>query len=655
MSRLISLAVLLAFIVLIGLLFYKVMIGFVVPVFLAAVLVVVFRPLHHYVLSRVGHREKTAAAVTTLLVILIVLVPAGFVLGTAAIQATKLVSNFNTTRVNVALAKTRRNLNLELEYEPRIRTIQAELGAIQNESDQWNSATSFSVITDTKGQFASLTRRLLNEVSQLEQDVANASGIRGTVPSDNMPTREPADTTRTSQSNQNSQATPEQPTSNEDASLTSEQQIDNGQTREIAQETRLEFQPLRNAVAALIPPFSSPTEPSKSDELSETAPDGPASNAKGTPETANDDKVDILEIQSRIVQLTEVWQQRKEALLGGPTRAFLKELANPSKEQVDSLTGNFLKYIQPKIVSLTGATGAVVIQLLVGIGIMMVALYFFLYDGPSMVKTLMRLSPLDDRYELELLSEFERTSRAVVLATIFSAIVQGLVAGIGYYFAGAEPLIFLTLLTAVCALIPFVGPALVWVPVCLWIGLYEENIVAAGLLAAWGTIVVGSSDNLVKAFILHGQSSLHPFLALLSVLGGVQSLGPIGILVGPMAVTLLQTLLGMLQTEMNHFDSSEQDSPDANLTVGAAIASAWRTKRQPTESARDSNTRDANAQTSGETTNKPATPLAQDSVANKISKDLVHSDSENIDDASNSKTQNDSPKSNSTRENPNEQ
>jgi len=174
-----------------------------------------------------------------------------------------------------------------------------------------------------------------------------------------------------------------------------------------------------------------------------------------------------------------------------------------------------------------------------------------------MVRTLMELSPLDDRYELELLAQFDRISRAIVLATVLSALLQGLVAGIGYYFAGMPSLILLTALTATCALVPFVGPAIVWVPVCFYLAFYQENMLAAGLLALWCMLVVGTVDNLVKVFVLHGQSQLHPLLALLSVLGGIQSLGPIGILVGPMVVVLLQTLLGILRTELTQFKKAE--------------------------------------------------------------------------------------------------
>ena len=65
------------------------------------------------------------------------------------------------------------------------------------------------------------------------------------------------------------------------------------------------------------------------------------------------------------------------------------------------------------------------------------------------------------------------------------------------------------------------------------------------------------ADNVVKPYILHGQSKLHPLLALLSVIGGVQVLGPLGILVGPMLVTFLQALLNMLHGELDSLAETE--------------------------------------------------------------------------------------------------
>ena len=204
------------------------------------------------------------------------------------------------------------------------------------------------------------------------------------------------------------------------------------------------------------------------------------------------------------------------------------------------------EWVAPVVLSMAQFVGG----LLIGLFVMVISLYYFLADGPWMIRAVMRLSPLDDRYEEQLIEQFENISRAVVLATVVSAVTQGLLAGVGYYFAGLDTVFLLTVLTMLFAMVPFVGAAAVWVPVCLYLFFFEHRTGAAVLLAIYGTAVVSLVDNVIKPIILHGRSNLHPLLALLSVLGGVQALGPIGIFVGPMVVAFLHALLNMLHTEL---------------------------------------------------------------------------------------------------------
>jgi predicted PurR-regulated permease PerM len=218
-------------------------------------------------------------------------------------------------------------------------------------------------------------------------------------------------------------------------------------------------------------------------------------------------------------------------------------------------------FIGAKVIS--GVQSA--IGILIGLAIMMISLYYFMADGPAMIRTAMYLSPLEASYEKELLERFGDVSRAVVVATLLSAVIQGALAGLGYLFAlpSHAPIFLLTALTMVTALVPFVGAAAVWICVCGWVYLYGERVVdgeltrgdplTAIILAVYCTIVVSGIDNVIKPFILHGQSKLHPLLALLSILGGVQVLGPVGILVGPMLVSFLQALLYMLRKELDSF------------------------------------------------------------------------------------------------------
>lgn len=222
-----------------------------------------------------------------------------------------------------------------------------------------------------------------------------------------------------------------------------------------------------------------------------------------------------------------------------------------------------------------------VIGILVGLMIMVVSLYYFLADGPAMIRALMRLSPLDSRYERELLERFGEVSRAVVVATLLSAVVQGALAGVGYYFAlpsEKAPIFLLTAATMITAMIPFFGAAAMWILVCVYVYAYVAPITAI-ILAIYCAVVVSGIDNVIKPLVLHGQSNLHPLLALLSILGGVTVLGPVGIIVGPMVVSFLQALLNMLRKELELFSEPDNDprrqladaGVDAEQTVAESI------------------------------------------------------------------------------------
>jgi predicted PurR-regulated permease PerM len=247
------------------------------------------------------------------------------------------------------------------------------------------------------------------------------------------------------------------------------------------------------------------------------------------------------------------WFSTKIAEVGGKMGLTIDE-----KDTEKMLTEKMKEYLTPLAMS----TGEFLIKFAIGIFVMVISLYYFLADGPSMLRAIMRLSPLDDAYERQLIDQFGNVTRAVVLATLLSALAQGILAGLGFYFANAGSVFLLTVLAMLFAIVPFIGSAGVWVPVCLWICFVDNRMWPAIILAAYCGVVVSAVDNIIKPFVLQGRSNIHPLLGLLSVLGGVQALGPIGIIVGPMAVVFLQTLLEMINKEMA---ALEKEKPTAAI------------------------------------------------------------------------------------------
>jgi predicted PurR-regulated permease PerM len=566
MARYISFAVLLAIIVVIGALFYKVMIGFFVPVFLAVVLVVVFRPLHRWVLVKFGGREHVAAGITTMLILLIVLIPAALVVSMAAVQGTNLV---RSTSVTLTLAKLRSNslLPLEFPYANQVQDIQKNIANIQDLVSKQQSYDALMNLMDNKGALQGdvlairmeLTKFIPQLVVSTKKELVTQIGKTR-----RKSVKEPI---------------PREKIEVEIAKYFEQVEKDFGSLlethrKESADAAQEELGRILYGPGVPLTGFSSDEGAIISHAREDLFRTGLAwAQTLSEMETCLEaftpgPDQNVSQVQRAAVELGSQWQRTRDIISGGAWLRALKEFANPSVDDLEKLNQSFFDYIGPRLVGFSGDLVTFLLRFVIASSILLLSLYFFLYDGPGMVRTLMELSPLDDRYELELLAEFDRISRAIVLATVLSALLQGLVAGVGYYFAGMPSLILLTALTATCALIPFVGPAIVWAPVCVYLAVYEENFSAAGLLALWGMLVVGWVDNIVKMYVLHGQSQLHPLLALLSVLGGIQSLGPIGILVGPMVVVLLQTLLGILRTELTHFRKSED-----SLTENSVLAS----------------------------------------------------------------------------------
>lgn len=139
-----------------------------------------------------------------------------------------------------------------------------------------------------------------------------------------------------------------------------------------------------------------------------------------------------------------------------------------------------------------------------------------------------------------------------------------MLAGLGLWLAGFSSVFLMMVAAMLLSMVPFVGPPAVWVPAVLWLYFYEGRTGAAIALAIYGAVIISTVDNIIKPAVLHGRSNLHPLLALLSVLGGVQAMGPIGIFIGPMAVAFLQTLLNLVHDEweaMKAKDAARLDVP----------------------------------------------------------------------------------------------
>jgi predicted PurR-regulated permease PerM len=179
---------------------------------------------------------------------------------------------------------------------------------------------------------------------------------------------------------------------------------------------------------------------------------------------------------------------------------------------------------------------------LVALAIMLFLLFFFLRDGEQMLATAVRLIPMRPARRGELVDHVAAVTRAVVFGSLLTALVQGVLVGIGFALVGLPSPVVFGAIAAVASLIPFVGTALVWVP-AVGVLVLQGRWVAALVLAVWSVAVVSSADNVVRPLFISGRAQISTLPVFLGLLGGVTAFGPIGLVVGPVVVALTLTLL----------------------------------------------------------------------------------------------------------------
>ncbi|HLD06628.1 MAG TPA: AI-2E family transporter [Candidatus Nanoarchaeia archaeon] len=208
-------------------------------------------------------------------------------------------------------------------------------------------------------------------------------------------------------------------------------------------------------------------------------------------------------------------------------------------------------------VVISGASHAVaslpsfIIQVLI---IVFLTFYFF-KDGERLILGMKRLLPLKESHQDHVITLFKDTTYAVVYGSIVVALIQGILALVGYLAVGVNAPILWALITAIVALIPFLGTALVWVPISLHFlitGLVSGNTgdIGRGIgLLLYGALIVGTIDNFLKPRLIARKANIHPAVILIGVFGGLAAFGLLGALFGPVLISLFVTFLRIYKEE----------------------------------------------------------------------------------------------------------
>ncbi|MBZ9629320.1 AI-2E family transporter [Salegentibacter sp. LM13S] len=211
-------------------------------------------------------------------------------------------------------------------------------------------------------------------------------------------------------------------------------------------------------------------------------------------------------------------------------------------ESID--TSSVTNWMSGNLQSLAGGT----FNAFIAIGIMYFMLYYMLVKRDSMKSSLISYIPLgNDNLEI-IAKESDQLVKSNALGIPLVAIFQGIIALIGYLIFGVPDPFFWFVITAIGSMIPFIGTAIGILPVVILLVAQGDNWQAIAMLI-YGFVVVGSTDNLIRLYIIDRLAAVHPLITLFGVIVGVQLFGFIGLIFGPLLVSLFLLILKIYKKE----------------------------------------------------------------------------------------------------------
>ena len=216
------------------------------------------------------------------------------------------------------------------------------------------------------------------------------------------------------------------------------------------------------------------------------------------------------------------WLEQLRAIGEGRVLDFLAASAS-------RLAGSANSLLQGAVAGLTAAAFEV--------ALLLIMLFFFLRDGALFRQQIRRVSPLTQSQADDVLDSVAKTMRGALASLLFVPIVQGALAALGYLVVGLPNALLWGGITTLVAFVPAVGTPLVWIPICGYL-LAQGAIWQGIVLGVYCTLVVASIDNVLRPLFLRGSARIHPLWSFLSILGGLMSFGALGLLVGPLILSL---------------------------------------------------------------------------------------------------------------------
>lgn len=230
-----------------------------------------------------------------------------------------------------------------------------------------------------------------------------------------------------------------------------------------------------------------------------------------------------------------------ESILRHPQISPWLERLRPLTGSLDlELDGVLMPAIKRGLASLLNYSTGIVknfVGFLFKLTLMLITLFFTYRDGRHFLRRFWPVVGIGEKMQATIATTIGRVLDAVMYGFLLTCLVQGTLGGLGFWVTGLPSPFLFGILMTVCAPIPLVGTALIWLPGAIYL-LTQGRLLAGVLLIVWGAVAVSSIDNVIRPLFISGRAKLPIPVVVFGVLGGLLAFGLTGVVAGPVIVAL---------------------------------------------------------------------------------------------------------------------
>jgi predicted PurR-regulated permease PerM len=243
-----------------------------------------------------------------------------------------------------------------------------------------------------------------------------------------------------------------------------------------------------------------------------------------------------------VKQFFDVYIYLQKLDFRGILRTIFPTATDALVEQLTITLNSALSSLFTGISNYTGRFISEIPRLIVEFFILGFVFFYVLKDSDKLGEFIKQITPINENKRKTIIKNFKDMTNSIIYGWVVVGVIQGLLAGLGFFVFGIENALVLTVVAILFSVVPLLGPFFVYIPVAIYL-FTQGDLTIASLFLIYNLLMVSTVDNFLRSYIVARKTNIHSAIILIGMIGGFFAFGTIGLILGPLLLAYILILI----------------------------------------------------------------------------------------------------------------